>query len=138
MSPNLKNFEKAVKDSYGNLELDLPRGSIKILDPSIITILVKNSSIQRTVEYSSNDKIYIATFSSYSTVNSNGMIGYYTDPPKNENIKEITFIVVGFHSEWDTEVKFSKEYMAVMPDRELKHLINFQRAILKTGIINKQ
>ncbi|WP_061951525.1 hypothetical protein [Acidiplasma cupricumulans] len=82
MSPNLKNFEKAVKDSYGNLELDLPRGSIKILDPSIITILVKNSSIQRTVEYSSNDKIYIATFSSYSMVNSNGMIGYYTDPPK--------------------------------------------------------
>jgi hypothetical protein len=64
-----------------------------------------------------------------------GMVGVYSDLPEDLDIREITFIVTGFHAKWDTEVTFSKEYMSVMPDRELKHLINFQRAILKTGII---
>ncbi len=135
MVNDLASFEMEVKKNYDKYDMDFPRGSIKILDNSIVGILIKNAGKSRSVDYKSGDSVYTATFSTYTKLDSDGMVGVYSDVPEDENIREITFIVTGFHARWDTEVTFTKEYMPVTPDRELKHLINFQRAILLTGII---
>jgi hypothetical protein len=137
MDNNINSFELEVKKNYGKLSEDFPRGSIKILSPEILNILISNARKSRDVSYSSGDSVYTTTFSSYTKLDSDGMVGVYSDLPEDENIREITFIVTGFHAKWNTEVKFTMEYMTVMPDRELKHLINFQRAIIKTKIIKK-
>ncbi len=136
MVGNISSFEAEVKTNYGKLDMDFPRGSIKILDNSIVGILIKNARKSKSVQYKSGDNVYTATFSTYTKLDKDGMVGVYSDVPEDENIREITFIVTGFHAKWDTEVTFTKEYMPVTPDRELKHLINFQRAILLTGLIN--
>jgi hypothetical protein len=135
MSKELDAFEKEAKENYSGISEDFPRGSIKILSPDILNILVENARKAKNVDYQSENIVYNATFSSYTKLDSDGMVGIYVDLPVDLDIREITFIVTGFHPKWDTEVTFSKDYMTVMPDRELKHLINFQRAIVKTGIL---
>jgi len=134
MSNEIDSFESEAKKNYDKIGDDFPRGSIKILSPDIINILITNARKSKTVNYKAGDTAYTATFSSYTLLDKDGMVGVYSDVPEDNNIREMTFIVTGFHAKWDTEVTFSKEYMTVMPDRELKHLVNFQRAILKTGI----
>ena len=136
MVNDLSSFEAEVKKNYGKADMDFPKGSIKILDSSIVGILIKNARKSRSVQYISGNSTYTATFSTYTKLDDDGMIGVYTDVPEDDNIREITFIVTGFHAKWDTEVTFTKDYMPVTPDRELKHLINFQRAILLTGLLN--
>ena len=136
MVNDLSSFEAEVKKNYGKADMDFPKGSIKILDSSIVGIVIKNARKSRSVQYKSGDSTYTATFSTYTKLDKDGMVGVYSDVPEDENIREITFIVTGFHAKWDTEVTFTNEYMPVTPDRELKHLINFQRAILLTGLIN--
>jgi hypothetical protein len=135
MAKEIDSFESEVANNYGKISEDFPRGSIKILSPGIVNILITNARKSRNQDYKSGDSVYTATFSSYTKLDKDGMVGVYSDLPEDNDIREITFIVTGFHSHWDTEVTFSQEYMTVMPDRELKHLINFQRAILSTGII---
>ncbi|MCL4452796.1 MAG: hypothetical protein M1317_01660 [Candidatus Thermoplasmatota archaeon] len=136
MVNDLSSFETEVKKNYGKSDMDFPKGSVKILDSSIIGILIKNSRKSKSVQYKSGDNVYTATFSTFTKLDQDGMVGVYADvPDDNDDIREITFLVTGFHAKWDTEVTFSKEYMTAMPDRELKHLINFQRAVLTTGII---
>ncbi len=128
----ISTFEEAVNKNYKGLKDDMPAGSIKILSPDIIDILIHNIAIKKSMDYSSNNVIYNVTFSSYTKLDKDGMVGTYTDLPAND-FREIDLIVTGFHAKWDTEVTISHEYISVLPDRELKHLINFQRAILKTG-----
>ena len=136
MVNDLSSFETEAKKNYGKSDMDFPKGSVKILDSSIIGILIKNSRKSKSVQYKSGDNVYTATFSTFTKLDQDGMVGVYADvPDDNDDIREITFLVTGFHAKWDTEVTFSKEYMTAMPDRELKHLINFQRAVLTTGII---
>jgi hypothetical protein len=136
MANDLSSFEMEVKKNYGKSDMDFPKGSVKILDSSIVGILVKNARKSRSVQYKSGDGIYTATFSTFTKLDDDGMVGVYADlPGDNDNIREITFLVTGFHAKWDTEITFSKEYMTAMPDRELKHLINFQRAVLASGLI---
>jgi len=135
MANEIDSFESEVTNNYGKMSEDFPRGSIKILSPEIVNILITNAGKSKNQDYKSGDAVYTTTFSSYTQLDKDGMVGVYSDLPEDNDIREITFIVTGFHSSWDTEVTFSKEYMTVMPDRELKHLINFQRAILLTGII---
>ncbi len=136
MVNDLSSFETEVKKNYGKSDMDFPKGSVKILDRSIVEILIKNSRKSKSVQYKSGDNVYTATFSTFTKLDQDGMVGVYADvPDDNDDIREITFLVTGFHAKWDTEVTFSKEYMTAMPDRELKHLINFQRAVLTTGII---
>ncbi len=134
MSNEMDSFENEAKKNYDKIGEDFPRGSIKILSPDIINILITNARKSKTVNYKAGDTVYTTTFSSYTLLDKDGMVGVYSDVPEDTNIREITFIVTGFHAKWDTEVTFSGEYMTVMPDRELKHLVNFQRAIMKTGI----
>ena len=136
MVNDLSSFESEVKNNYGRSDMDFPKGSIKILDRSIVEILIKNARKSKSVQYKSGDNMYTATFSTFTKLDDAGMVGVYADvPPDNDDIREITFLVTGFHAKWDTEITFSKEYMTAMPDRELKHLINFQRAVLATGIV---
>ncbi len=135
MVNEIGSFEKEANKNYGKLSESFPRGSISILSPDILNILITNARKSNNTDYKSGDTTYTVTFSSYTKLDKDGMVGVYSDLPEDLDIREITFIVTGFHAKWDTEVTFSKEYMSVMPDRELKHLINFQRAILKTGII---
>lgn len=135
MVNEIGSFEKEANKNYGKLSESFPRGSISILSPDILNILITNARKSNNTDYKSGDTTYTVTFSSYTKLEKDGMVGVYSDLPEDLDIREITFIVTGFHAKWDTEVTFSKEYMSVMPDRELKHLINFQRAILKTGII---
>ncbi len=135
MVNEIGSFEKEANKNYGKLSESFPRGSISILSPDILNILITNARKSNNTDYKSGDTTYTVTFSSYTKLDKDGMVGVYSDLPEDLDIREITFIVTGFHAKWDTEVTFSKEYMSVMPDRELKHLINFQRAVLKTGII---
>ncbi|MEM0140085.1 MAG: hypothetical protein QXZ44_05695 [Ferroplasma sp.] len=136
MDDRIKNFDNEAAKYYKGIEEDFPRGSIRILSPDIIHIIIENARKHRTVSYSSGNISYNATFSSYTKLQPDGMVGRYTDVPEDDSVREIVFTVTGFHREWDTEVTFSKDYMSILPDREIKHLINFQRAILTTGIIN--
>ena len=135
MVDEISSFEKEANKNYGKLSESFPKGSINILSPDILNILITNARKSTNTDYKSGDTTYTVTFSSYTKLEKDGMVGVYSDLPEDLDIREITFIVTGFHAKWDTEVTFSKEYMSVMPDRELKHLINFQRAVLKTGII---
>ena len=135
MVDEISSFEKEANKNYGKLSENFPKGSINILSPDILNILITNAGKSNNIDYKSGDTTYTVTFSSYTKLDKDGMVGVYSDLPEDLDIREITFIVTGFHAKWDTEVTFSKEYMSVMPDRELKHLINFQRAVLKTGII---
>ena len=135
MVNEIGSFEKEANKNYGKLSESFPRGSISILSPDILNILITNARKSNNTDYKSGDTTYTVTFSSYTKLDKDGMVGVYSDLPEDLDIREITFIVTGFHAKWDTEVTFSKEYMSVMPDRELKDLINFQRAVLKTGII---
>ncbi|WP_337861203.1 hypothetical protein [Ferroplasma sp.] len=135
MSNELDAFENQVKKNYNGIGEDFPKGSIKILSPDILNILITNARKAKNVDYKSEEIIYNVTFSSYTKLDADGMVGTYVDLPDDLNIRETKFIVTGFHPRWDTEITFSKDYMTVMPDRELKHLINFQRAIITTGIL---
>jgi len=135
MVDEISSFEKEANKNYGKLSESFPKGSINILSPDILNILITNARKSTNTDYKSGDTTYTVTFSSYTKLEKDGMVGVYSDLPEDLDIREITFIVTGFHAKWDTEVTFSKEYMSVMPDRELKHLINFQRAVLKTGVI---
>jgi len=128
----INTFEETVNKNYKGLKDDMPAGSIKILSQDIISILIHNIAIKKSMDYSSNNITYNVTFSSYTKLDKDGMVGTYTDVPAND-FRGIDLIVTGFHAKWDTEVTISHEYISVLPDRELKHLINFQRAILKTG-----
>ncbi len=130
---NINLFDKNVNKKYKGLREDMPAGSIEILSPDIIDIRIHNMGIKKSMDYTENGITYNVTFSSYTELDDDGMVGTYVDPPEDNNFRDIKLIVTGFHRKWDTEVTLSHEYISVMPDRELKHLINFQRAILKTG-----
>ncbi len=129
---NMNSFEENANKKYKGLEEDMPAGSIEILSPEIIDIIIHNIKMKKSVDYTANNVTYNATFSTYTKLDKDGMVGVYEGAPDSD-FREIKLIVTGFHRKWDTEVTFSHEHISVMPDRELKHLINFQRAILKTG-----
>ncbi len=132
MDNKLSIFEENVKKNYPGISEDFPRGSIVILSPDIISILLHDFEEVKSINYSANNFTYKVDFSSYTMLMDDGNVGTFVDLPINKNFREITFIVMGFHEKWDTEVTFTREFMSLLPDREIKHLINFQRAILKS------
>ncbi len=88
MVNDLSSFETEVKKNYGKSDMDFPKGSVKILDRSIVEILIKNSRKSKSVQYKSGDNVYTATFSTFTKLDQDGMVGVYADvPDDNDDIR---------------------------------------------------
>ena len=49
----------------------------------------KAGAKSKTVNYKAGDTVYTATFSSYTLLDKDGMVGVYSDVPEDTNIREI-------------------------------------------------
>lgn len=135
----LSKFEHEAEDALKHIAGDVPVSEGKLLSPKVVEILIRNA--QKTgedVTYSSTENNYVASFSYVEIPQDDGNIGLYEDLPPDLDPKDaqtVTFLVKGFHSNQETEVEISEGKIMLNRDREHRHLIDFQRAVMKKGLI---
>ena len=66
-------FEKEANKNYGKLSESFPKGSINILSPDILNILITNARKSNNTDYKSGDTTYTVTFSSYTKLEKDGI-----------------------------------------------------------------
>ncbi|MEM0156369.1 MAG: hypothetical protein QW597_07220 [Thermoplasmataceae archaeon] len=127
--------EKLKKEIEKN---DLPRSEVKVDSTSVLDILWHNALAngEKPVEYSSTEHKYIVSFGYAEMQMPDGKVGVLTDVPDMDERKDVidmTFSVIGIKDTKETELEFFKNNITVTPEREYKHILDFEWAVIKKG-----
>ncbi|EQD62149.1 hypothetical protein B1B_07392, partial [mine drainage metagenome] len=90
------------------------------------------------VVYKSDERTYNVSFGYAEVQMPDGKIGIFTDLPgmsQRKDVVSMTFNIVGLVDNKETEMQFFKNNITVTPERKYRHILDFQRAVLKKGNI---
>lgn len=136
----IENLESKLKKEFSKTDSDMPKSEVKLDSEKVLQVLWANAlgSPEKPVVYEAGQFRYSVTFSYAEKKDQKGETGVYTDLPQPEDADQLvsmTFDVDGLKGEKDTELQFTGNYVTVTPSREYKHLLDFEVAVLKKGII---
>lgn len=134
---DLKKFELEAEKALDSIGEDVPVTEAKVLSDKVEAILMTNARNHGTVTYEDGDHKYEAAFGFTEVKMDDGKVGVYEDIPEGltpEDTETMSFMVKGLHFTEETEVQFSQGRIKLNGHREHRHIISFQRAILKKGI----
>lgn len=135
-SEELDKFEQEADRITERFSGDVPVSETRLLSHRILEILVHNVKDDSEVEYSTKENTFNVRFSYVELKMGNGEVGLYEDIPDDFDFKKVVtlaFLARGFHRDSETEVRFADGKMILNRDREHKHLIDFQRAVMLKG-----
>ena len=133
---DLDEFEQEAAKELKMFRADLPVSEARVLSKHVLEILMSNAQSHGDVIYSSSGHDYSVSFGYAEVKLENGKIGVYNEISQGlapEDTVTVSFLVTGFHKSEETEVQFSDEKIMLNSDREFKHLVEFQRAVLTKG-----
>ncbi len=116
----------------------MPVSRTRILNDRICEILLENCRKHESVIYESKDRAYSVSFR-FVEAKIDGKLAVYTELPEDVNASNAitaSFMVDGFHRKERTEVQLSKGEMLLNIDRDQRILVDFQRAVLRKGIVD--
>jgi hypothetical protein len=136
----IENLESKLKKEFSKTDSDMPKSELKLDSEKVLQVLWANAlaSPDKPVSYEAGQFRYSVTFSYAEKKDQKGETGVYTDIPQPEDAEKLvsmTFNVDGLKGEKDTELQFTGNYVTVTPSREYKHLLDFEVAVLKKGVI---
>lgn len=135
---HLERFEQEAEKELKRLGEELPVSEARILSPEVLKILMANARSHGEVTYTSANNDYNVAFGFVEVRQDDGKLGFYDDLPEEltpEDAETTSFMVRGLHSKGELEVQFSEGKILLNKHTELEHVVEFQRAILKKGII---
>jgi hypothetical protein len=136
----IENLESKLKKEFSKTDSDMPKSEVKLDSEKVLQIIWANAlaSPDKPVIYEAGQFRYSVTFSYAEKKDQKGETGVYTDIPQPEDAEQLvsmTFNVDGLKGEKDTELQFTGNYVTVTPSREYKHLLDFEVAVIKKGIV---
>jgi len=136
----IENLESKLKKEFSKTDGDMPKSEVKLDSEKVLQILWANAlaSPEKPLLYEGGQFKYTVSFSYCEKKDQKGETGVYTDIPEPEDADQlvsITFDVDGLKGEKDTELQFTGNYLTVTPSREYKHILDFELAVLKKGVI---
>lgn len=136
----IENLESKLKKEFSKTDSDMPKSELKLDSEKVLQVLWANAlaSPDKPVAYEAGQFRYSVKFSYAEKKDQKGETGVYTDIPQPEDAEKLvsmTFNVDGLKGEKDTELQFTGNYVTVTPSREYKHLLDFEVAVLKKGVI---
>lgn len=132
----LDKFEKDAEKALEEIGGDIPVSEAKVLSPKVVEILLKNAKDNEVVTYRSNSRDYEVRFGFIEIKQDDGNVAVYDEIPEDFDMKKTetkSFLVKGFHAAHETEVQFYEGKIMLNKDREHKHIVDFQRAVLMKG-----
>jgi hypothetical protein len=132
----LERIEEKLKEEIE--KDDLPKSEIRVDSTSVLDILWHNALVNegKPVEYNSSQHKYSVTFGYAEMQMPDGKVGVFTDVPdldERELVIDMSFNVIGIKDTRETELEFFKNNITVTPEREYKHILDFELAVLKKG-----
>lgn len=134
---DLANFETEAAKSIKEIGAETPVNELNLLSEKILGILVQNSKAHGEVAYSSGGNTYNVKFGFAEIKLEDGNLGVFDELSEDlslDGAKTVSFLVVGFHNNEETEVQFYDGKISLNVHREHKHLVEFQRAVLEKGV----
>lgn len=136
----IENLEDKIKKEFSKTESDMPKSEVKLDSERVLQILWANAlaSPEKPLVYPGGQYSYSVTFSYAEKKDKKGETGVYTDIPQPEDADQLvsmTFDVEGLKGEKDTELQFTGNYVTVTPSREYRHILDFELAVLKKGVL---
>lgn len=136
----IENLEDKIEKELSKTESDMPKSEVKLDSERVLQILWANAlaSPEKPLVYPGGQYSYSVTFSYAEKKDKKGETGVYTDIPQPEDADQLvsmTFNVEGLKGEKDTELQFTGNYITVTPSREYRHILDFELAVLKKGVL---
>lgn len=136
----IENLEDKIEKELSKTESDMPKSEVKLDSERVLQILWANAlaSPEKPLVYPGGQYSYSVTFSYAEKKDKKGETGVYTDIPQPEDADQLvsmTFDVEGLKGEKDTELQFTGNYVTVTPSREYRHILDFELAVLKKGVL---
>lgn len=136
----IENLEDKIEKELSKTESDMPKSEVKLDSERVLQILWANAlaSPEKPLVYPGGQYSYSVTFSYAEKKDKKGETGVYTDIPQPEDADQLvsmTFNVEGLKGEKDTELQFTGNYVTVTPSREYRHILDFELAVLKKGVL---
>lgn len=135
-SKNLDKFEEEAEKELKRVGEEVPVLEARILSPDVLRILMVNARNHGNVTYDSSGHKYEVSYGFAEVHEDDGNLGVYDDLPEDlspEDAETVAFMVKGLHFSKETEVQFSEGKMLLNAHRELRHVVEFQRAVLSKG-----
>ena len=119
-------------------ELNTPKSEIPVNSTAVLDVLWHNASVSQDnpVEYSSKNHVYSVAFGYAEVKMADGNVGVFTEIPgisQRKDVISMTFNVSGLADNRKTELQFFKNNITVTPEREYRHILDFQWAVLNKG-----
>lgn len=135
---DMSKFENDAAKSLQEVGGETSVKESKLLSGEILGILYKNSISHAEVTYSSGEHSYTVKFGFAEVKLDDGNLGFFDEIPEDvnpEDAETVSFLVTGFHKSEPTEVQFTEDKISLNKHRLHKHLVEFQRAVVKTGVL---
>jgi hypothetical protein len=118
--------------------MDIPRSEVPVNSTDVLDVLWHNASVSQDnpVEYSSKNHVYSVAFGYAEVKMPDGNVGVFTEIPgmsQRKDVISMTFNVLGLADSRETELQFFKNNITVTPEREYRHILDFQWAVLNKG-----
>jgi len=136
----IEKIEQKLKSKANKEDMDIPRSEIPVNSTEVLDILWHNASVSQDnpVEYKSKDHVYTVEFGYAEVKMPDGKIGVFTEIPgmsQRKDVISMTFNVSGLADNRGTELQFFKNNITLTPEREYRHILDFQWAVLNRGNI---
>lgn len=136
----IENIEQKLKSEIERGKKDIPRSEVRVDSTSVLDILWHNAIAKgdAPVVYSSKEHSYTVSFGYAEMQMPDGKVGVFTDVPDMAQRKDVitmSFNVLGMSDKKETELEFFKNNITLTPEREYRHILDFQWAVLKRGNI---
>ncbi len=134
---DLSKFEKDAAKSLQDIGSETPVKELNLLSEKILEILFQNAKAHGEVEYSSQGNSYVVKFGFAEIRMDDGNLGVFNELSEDlslDDAETVSFLVTGFHKDYETEAQFYKGKMSLNVNRPHRHLVEFQRAVLTKGI----
>ena len=136
----IEKIEQKLKGEANKEDMDIPRSEIPVNSTEVLDVLWHNASVNldNPVDYKSKDQVYRVTFGYAEVKMPDGKVGVFTEIPgmsQRKDVISMTFNVSGLADNRGTEMQFFKNNITVTPEREYRHILDFQWAVLNRGNI---
>ena len=134
----IEKIEQKLKGEKHSEEMDIPRSEVPVNSTDVLDVLWHNASVSQDnpVEYSSKNHVYSVAFGYAEVKMPDGNVGVFTEIPgmsQRKDVISMTFNVSGLADNRETELQFFKNNITVTPEREYRHILDFQWAVLNKG-----
>ncbi|MHB1708371.1 MAG: hypothetical protein ACYCT2_02705 [Thermoplasmataceae archaeon] len=136
----IEKIEQKLKSIENKDDMGIPRSEIPVDSTEVLDVVWHNASVSQDnpVEYKSKDHVYSVSFGYAEIQMPDGKVGVFTEIPgmsQRKDVISMTFNVSGLADNRETELQFFKNNITVTPEREYRHLLDFQWAVLNSGNI---